>query len=281
MQELTIDGDTRLLAVIGHPVRHSLSPQMHNASFAAEGLNFVYVALEVAPEDLPAATRGAAALGFRGFNATIPHKPALVPLMDRLDEAARIAGVVNTVVIDGETLTGYNTDGSGLLEACGEAGIGTQDKRVLILGAGGTAASVAFALGQAGAAEVRIANRSPDAARRLSEELRVGVSADVEVYPLDALDEAARGAEIFVNATSLGMKEEDPLPIPARYLQEGQTVCDAVYRAGLETALIRAARERGARVVTGQRMLLYQGVQAQRLWTGHEPNVPAMEAALS
>jgi shikimate dehydrogenase len=279
-QGLTIGGHTRLLAVIGHPVRHTLSPAMHNASFAAEGLDFVYVALEVAPEDLPAATRGAAALGFRGFNATIPHKRALVPLMDDLDEAARVSGAVNTVVIDGEKLTGYNTDGSGLLEACGEGGVTVKGKSVLLLGAGGAAASAAFAFGQEGAADLRIVNRTPERALRLSEELRAVGTENVEVYPPDAIGEAAGGAEIVVNATSLGMKDEDRLPIPASYLDEGKTVCDAVYRAGQETALIREARLRGARVVTGKRMLLYQGVLAQKLWTGHEPNVQAMEAAL-
>ncbi len=233
--------------MIGYPVRHTLSPAMHNASFAAEGLDFVYVALEVTPEDLPAAVRGAAALGLRGFNATIPHKRALVPLMDDLDEAARISGAVNTVVIDGERLTGHNTDGSGLLEACREADVDVEDKCILLLGAGGAAASVAFAFGREGAAELRIVNRNPERARRLSEELRAAGMESVEVYPTDAIGTAAGGAEIVVNATSLGMKDEDPLPIPAAFLDEGKTVCDAVYRAGLETALVREARPRRAR----------------------------------
>src|ERR687894_1415961 len=127
-----ISGKTGLLALIGHPVEHSLSPAMHNASFAAEGLDYVYVALDVRPEDLPAAVRGAAALGFRGFNVTMPHKRAMIPLVDDLDEGAGISGAVNTVVIEGHKLRGHNTDGPGLVEACREAGILLGGRRVLL-----------------------------------------------------------------------------------------------------------------------------------------------------
>ena len=131
-----ISGKTRLLALIGHPVNHSLSPAMHNAAFAADGLDFVYVCLDVDPDDLPAAVKGAAALKLCGFNITMPHKRAMIPLLDELDEGARISGAVNTVVIDGSTLRGYNTDGGGMVMACQEAGIELSGRRVLLLGAG-------------------------------------------------------------------------------------------------------------------------------------------------
>ncbi len=255
---------------------------MHNASFAAEGLNFVYVALDVAPDDLTAAVRGAAALGFRGFNATMPHKRALPPLLDEVDEAARVSGAVNTVVIEGDgTLRGHDTDGGGLVEACGEAGIELSGRRVLLLGAGGAAASIAVALGDEGVAELRIVNRDAGRAGKLAGKLRAAGMENLEVYPPGTLDEAAREAEVVVNATPLGMKEGDPLPIPVEYLGDGKAVCDAVYRPGVETPLIRYARERSVRAVAGERMLLYQGVQAQRLWTGCEPNVKVMSEAIS
>jgi shikimate dehydrogenase len=277
-----IGGRTRLLALIGQPVEHSLSPRMHNASFAADGLDYVYVALDVRPQDLTSAVRGAVALGFRGFNVTMPHKRTLLPLLDEMDEATRISGAVNTVVVEESKLGGFNTDGGGLVEACQEAGIGIAGRRVLILGAGGVAASIAFAFAGEGAREMHIVNRSAARGRELSGKLRrAKEEIRVQAYPLGALGEAASRADIIVNATSLGMKEGDPLPIPVKYLDEGRAVCDAVYRPDAETSLVRLAREQGARVASGKRMLLYQGVLAQKLWTGREPNVMAMDEAIS
>ncbi len=276
-----ISGTTRLLALIGHPVEHSLSPRMHNAAFAADGLDFVYVCLDVDPDDLPAAVKGAAALKLRGFNITMPHKRAMISLLDELDEGARISGAVNTVVIDRSSLRGYNTDGGGMVMACEQAGIELSGQRVLLLGAGGAAAAIAVAFGGAGIRELNIANRSVDHAIELRNKLRgVGIE-KVVVHPLDALGEAVLETEIIVNATSLGMKEGDPLPLPAWYVEDGKAVCDAVYRPASETPLVRLARERGARVAAGDRMLLYQGVLAQKLWTGREPNVKAMDLAIS
>jgi len=277
-----ISGKTRLLALIGRPVSHSLSPAMHNASFAADGLDFVYVALDVEPEGVPAAVRGAAALGFRGFNVTMPHKRAMVPLMHELDESARVSGAVNTVVIEGPRLSGYNTDGPGLVMACKEAGVGLAGRRVLLLGAGGAAASIAVAFCDEGVGELCIVNRSVEHAGRLLEKLReAGKRTRMEVHPPDYLNEEITDSPVIVNATPLGMREDDPLPIPPELLDENSTMVDAVYRPGVETAVIRQARERGARVVTGERMLLFQGVLAQKLWTGRQPNVRAMAAALS
>jgi shikimate dehydrogenase len=255
-----ISGKTRLLALIGH---------------------FVYVCLDVVPDDLPTAVEGAAALNLRGFNITMPHKRAMIPLLDELDEGARISGAVNTVVIEDSTLRGYNTDGSGMVMACREAGVELAGKRVLLLGAGGAAAAIALALSAEGSGELRVVNRSLEHAVELRDKLCGSGLKNVEVYARDALDEATLDAEVIVNATPLGMKDGDPLPIPAEHLNEGMAVCDAVYRPDRETSLVREARERGTRAVTGERMLLYQGVQAQRLWTGREPNVKAMDDAIS
>ena len=259
-----------------------MSPRMHNASFEADGLDYVYVCLDVDPGDLPAAVRGMAALKLRGFNVTMPHKQAMVGLVDDLDEGARITGAVNTVVIDeGTGLHGYNTDGGGMVEACREAGIEVSGRRVLFLGAGGAAASIAVAMSREGAGELRVVNRSTERAEELSTKLGAAGMKGAEVYGADALDEAATDADVIVNVTPLGMKDGDPLPIPEEYLREGKAVCDAVYRPGRETPLVRRARERGARVVAGERMLLYQGVLAQKLWTGREPNVRAMSESIS
>ncbi len=259
-----------------------MSPRMHNASFSVEGMDYVYVAMDVRPEDLPAAVTGASALGFRGFNLTMPHKRAILPLLDSIDEVAAVSGAVNTVVIEDKRSRGYNTDGSGLTEACRESGVNFANRRVLLLGAGGAAAAIALALVGEGAGELRIVNRSVEHARELLSKLRkTGKEIEGEAYPCEALDEAATEAEVIVNATALGMKEEDSLPVPIEYLDGREAICDAVYSPHRETALVQRARERGAVVVTGKRMLLYQGAHAQRLWTGRESNVEAMDDAIS
>jgi shikimate dehydrogenase len=277
-----LSGRTRLLGVIGHPIAHSLSPRMHNAAFAADGADYVYVAMDIRPGNLPVAVAGLAALEFVGFNVTMPYKEEILPLVDGLDETARLAGAVNTVVVEeGGLLRGLNTDGSGFVEACKEAGVTFAGRRVLILGAGGAAAAIAVAVLREGASRLYLANRTArkaeDLRARLSE---VALGAEIQVCPFDEVGDAAAEAEVLINATYLGMKEGQPLPLPPESLTAEKVVCDAVYLAGKETGLIRRARKVGACVVPGGRMLLYQGVQAQRVWTGREPNVEVMSDAL-
>src|SRR5215204_1987235 len=272
-----ISGKTGLLALVGQPVGHSLSPAMHNAAFVADGLDFVYVCLDVDPDDLPTAVRGLEALKLRGFNVTMPHKRAMIPLVDELDEEARISGAVNTVVIEDSGLRGFNTDGGGMVMACEEAGIELPGRSVLLLGAGGAAAAIAVAFGKAGVGELHIANRNVERAAQLRDELHGTGMNTLVVHHLEALPEA----EIVINATPLGMKEGDPMPLPFGYVREGRAFCDVVYRPGTLTPLVRLARERDVPVVAGDRMLLYQGVLAQKLWTGREPNVKVMDQAIS
>jgi shikimate dehydrogenase len=181
------------------------------------------------------------------------------------------------VVIEDSGLRGFNTDGGGMVIACQEAGIELPGRSVLLLGAGGTAAAIAVAFGKAGVGELHIANRNVEHAAQLREELHGTGMKGLVVHHLDALPDV----EIVINATPLGMKEGDPMPVPSGYVREGRAFCDAVYRPGTETPLVRLARERGVPVVAGDRMLLYQGVLAQKLWTGREPNVKAMDSAIS
>jgi shikimate dehydrogenase len=276
-----------LLGVIGHPIGHSLSPRMHNAAFASEktsrdGLDWVYVPMDVRPERLTAAVGGLAALGFTGFNVTMPHKEAILPFMDELDETARLAGAVNTVVVDGERFRGLNTDGDGFVEACGEAGVALTGRWVLILGAGGAAAAIAVAVLNEGVSQLYVANRTVRKAEELRAKLsEVASGAEVLACSLEEAGDITEEVGIIINATYIGMKEKDPLPLPAGSLTAEKVICDAVYVAGGETALIRRAREAGARTVSGERMLLYQGVQAQRVWTGREPDVEVMSDALA
>jgi shikimate dehydrogenase len=279
---MNLSGRTRLLGVIGHPIGHTLSPNMHNASFAATGLDYVYVAMDVSPENLPAAVSGLRALGFRGFNVTMPHKEAILPLLDEVDEVARITEAVNTVVAEEDELHGTNTDGSGFVEACAESGIGFEEARVLLVGAGGSAAAIAVAVLGEGARELRILNRSRWRGEKLQDRLRGAYpGAAIPLYDVSEPDDAARGADAVINATYLGMKNEDPLPVPVNCLGANTAVCDAVYVPNGETRFVRLAKERGLRALAGERMLLYQGVQAQRIWTGEEPDVLAMSDAIS
>lgn len=279
-----ITGKTKLLGLMGRPVEHSLSPAMHNAAFSAEGLDYVYVAMDVNPEKLPEAVRGAVALGFRGFNLTMPHKEKVIPLLDEIDGAAKVSGAVNTVVIGDSKLRGHNTDGSGLVEAFREAEVKVSDQTVFLLGAGGAASAIAFALREEGAGELHVFNRNVARAEDLAKKVeRAGKGDGIYVHPLESLAASETTPDILINATSLGMKDGDPLPIPNTYLETlpgHATVADAVYRPGDRTSLLHAAAGLGLRTINGQRMLLYQGVHAQKLWTGLEPNARVMDEKL-
>jgi shikimate dehydrogenase len=212
----------------------------------------------------------------------MPHKEAILPLLDELDEAAKVSGAVNTVVVEERRLRGANTDGSGFVEACDESGVSFEEARVLVVGAGGAAAAIAVAVLGESVRELRILNRSRWRAEKLRERLREAYPGPgISVHDATDPEGAARGADVIVNATYLGMKGDDPLPVPAGGLEVDTAVCDAVYRPGTETRFIRLAKERGLRAVPGGRILLYQGVQAQRIWTGKEPDVRAMSDALS
>lgn len=270
------------MGVIGHPIAHSLSPQMHNAAFAADEVDCAYVAMDVLPERLESAVNGLVALGFIGFNVTMPHKENVIPLLDGLDEAARVAGAVNTVTIRDGVLRGMNTDGSGFIEACAESEVEFGGKKVLLLGAGGAASAIAVAVLGERAREVVIANRTVGKAERLVEKIsRFSRGSKLDAIPLNGAVEKAADAEVIVNTTYLGMKSDDKLPIPVECLEPGKVVCDAVYRRGVDTDLVRRAQELGAKTVSGAWMLLYQGVQAQRVWTGREPNVEVMKDAIN
>jgi len=186
-------------------------------ALAASGVDYVYVAMDVLPEDLPAAVSGLGALGFRGFNVTMPHKEAILPLLDEVDEAARASGAVNTVVVEERGLRGANTDGSGFVEACGESGVGFDGAKVLVVGSGGAAIAVAV-LGD-GAGELRIFNRSRWRAEKLRDRLQEQYPrAAISVYDVTAPQGAAWDADVIVNATYLGMKDGDPRPLPASCL---------------------------------------------------------------
>ena len=287
---------TRLLAVFGAPVRHSASPAMHNAALQELGLDWTYVACPVAPEHLREALGGAQRMGFAGVNLTVPHKELAVSMMDELDGSAREYGAVNTVVFEAEDaeglwrpvgqmrdvagpvrMRGYNTDADALVRALGEdLSIEPRSSRVLLLGAGGAARAAALRLADEGVGELWLVNRTRERALALAKEVASrSLVTDVRVgYP-------PGDVEVVLNATSLGLREADALPLDTAQFPLGHSdgVFDMVYRPA-ETQLLRLAREAGCRTANGLGMLLYQGAAALELWTGRTAPVETMRRAL-
>lgn len=276
---MEIGGQTRLVAIVGDPVAHSRSPAMHNAAFRALGLDLAYVALRVSPESLRAAIGGVRALGFAGLNVTVPHKQAIVPLLDRVTPRARAIGAVNTVVRRGRALEGDNTDAEGFLRSLSRLRFRARGRSVVILGAGGSARAVVWALAGAGAARIRILNRTPR--RALSVAALARGRATVEVGPLESAAEPAvvEGADLVVNCTSLGLDGRSAPSVAVEATPERCLFYDLVYGAA-QTPFVRAARRRRRRAVDGKSMLVEQAAAAFRLWTGRRAPIETMSAAL-
>jgi len=263
-----IDQRTLLYAVVGWPVGHSLSPIMHNAAFAAAGINAVYLAFPV--RNIAGCMAGVRALAIRGLSVTIPHKSAVIPHLDALDEWATEIGAVNTVVNRDGRLIGYNTDAAGALKALEER-ISLAGRRCVILGAGGAARAIAFAVRDKVAA-LTVANRSPGRGRALAQSL--GCS----FISLDELKGVQ--ADLLIQTTPVGMAPGDrACPVPEQILKEGMAVMDIIYNP-LETKLLAMARSRGCVTITGLSMFIHQGGEQFRLWTGGEPPIPAMTRAV-
>jgi len=263
-----INQHTQLYGVIGSPVGHSLSPSMHNAAFSALQLNAVYLAFEVA--DLQGCLAGVRALGIRGLSVTIPHKEAVMPLLDSLDHRAACIGAVNTIVNRDGKLVGYNTDGSGALRAL-EDRISVAGRTCLLVGAGGAARAIGFVLKEGGAS-ITVANRSAERGQALARFL--GCS----FVPLAQLPKIA--ADLLVQTTPVGMAPQaDQCPVPEDVLRTGMTVMDIIYNP-LETRLLQIARSRGCRTINGLAMFVYQGAEQFRLWTGLQPPIEEMQQAV-
>ncbi len=269
-------GSTRVAAVIGRPVRHSLSPVMHNAAFAASGLDWVYVAFEVPDGGAAAALDAVRALGIEGLSVTMPHKTDVARAVDRCSVVAEQLDAVNCVRRVGGQLVGENTDGEGLMRSLREsAGFDAAGQRCVVLGAGGAARAVVLALAAAGAAEVAVVNRS----RERAEQAAALAGPVGRVRGVDAVD----GAALVVNATPVGMAgtaggAADDSPVAAARLGPGQVIADLVYHP-LRTPLLELAALRGAAQVSGLGMLLHQAGLAFELWTGVPAPIEAMRVA--
>ncbi len=259
----------KIYGVFGDPIGHSLSPAMQNAAFRALNLDACYHAFRVSEEQLREAILGANAMGFGGLNLTIPLKEPALELVES-DELARDIGAVNTVAF-GRGILGYNTDGMGALLALEDSGIKVKGKSVVIIGAGGAAKAIAYTLAKK-EADIAIINRTSDRAVELAEHVG-GIG-----YGLDSLERLVPEADVIINATSVGMRQDDPKLIHRKLLHKGQVVFDIIYNR--QTELLEDAVDAGAIAIDGVMMLVYQGVKALEIWTGLKAPVDIMERAV-
>jgi shikimate dehydrogenase len=273
-----------LVGIIGYPLGHSLSPPMHNAAFKHLGLDFHYVPFPIKPEDLADGLEGLKSLNMVGCNVTIPYKEHIIPFLDQLDVEAKMLGAVNTIVNRDGMLWGYNTDSSGFLRSLVEdLGFNIAGKKALILGAGGAARAVAFALAKAGIEGMVITNRSFGKGQKLAEDVQGYYPCRVQACLLEpqTLKERLSSAQLLVNTLPLGMYPhvEGMPPIQPEWLEPSLTVCDLIYNPP-KTRLLEMAEKQGCTILNGEGMLVYQGAEAFKLWTGQEAPVSIMRNIL-
>jgi len=272
-----------LVGVLGQPVAENPTGIMQEAAFAACGLNWRYLTMEVPPERLQDALTGVRALGMQGINLTIPHKVAVIPYLDGLSEEARLIGAVNTVRRDGNRLIGENTDGKGFLRGVKQdAGVDPKGKRVVMLGAGGAARAIATELILAGVSQLIVVNRSVVRGEALVTHLVDGMKADVRFQPWAGTYIVPSDADILVNATAIGLYP-DVKATPDISLAAAKSdllVCDAVFNPPV-TGLLALAKDRGMPVLDGLSMLVYQGVIGFEMWTGQKAPEAVMKEALA
>jgi shikimate dehydrogenase len=270
-----IDSNTILFGVIGNPIRHSKSPIMMNRAFRETGINGVYTAIHITSDRIADFAAGVRAMGIRGINVTIPHKLDIMAVLDEIDAGAHAIGAVNTIVNDAGKLIGYNTDGIGYVRSLKEeAENSLAGKRIVVIGAGGAARGIVYALTGEQPARITIANRSLDRAKELANLFQD--KADIEVIENESLQAACLQADIVINTTSVGMFPNlDATPIDAEWLKPGAVASDLIYNP-LKTKFLQQAEQRGCRIHGGLGMFINQGAFAFEYWTGQPAPVAAM-----
>ncbi|MDP3066740.1 MAG: shikimate dehydrogenase [Methanobacteriaceae archaeon] len=273
-----ITGKTALVGIVGDPVEHSLSPPMHNAAFQHLKLDYVYVPFHVPAKNLENAIKGAKDMGIKGLNITIPHKTAVIRYLDEVDQAAQLIGAVNTLKFTEDKIKGYNTDGVGAVKAIEEI-ITVKDKKVVIMGAGGAARAVAFQLILNGIQKLSIANRTPEKAEQLARDIKSKLEFSSRVVNFSELE--LTSTDILINTTPVGMHpHEDQKPLVTSEMMHPELVVNDIIYNPLRTGFLKEAEDSGAKTVNGTKMLVYQGVEAFRIWTGVNPPVEVFTEAL-
>ena len=276
---MKIKGSTNIVGLIGHPVEHSFSPPMHNAAFEALGMDYAYVAFDVNPNELKSAISGAKSLNIKGFNVTIPHKIGVIEFLDEIDEVAGLIGAVNT--IDFKEMKGYNTDGIGAVKAIEEV-TSIENKNVIVAGAGGASRAISFYIAKYGADTLTVLNRNVEKAQNLAGDvLDSGLMNEVKYASISEINEYLSDGYILINTTPVGMHPNVNVDSIATSddMHEDLVVFDAVYNPN-ETVLIKEAIKANAKPVYGIKMLLYQGAESFKIWTGVDAPVDVMEKAL-
>lgn len=284
MTTIVISGRTRICGIMGYPVGHSFSPLMYNAAFQERALDYVYVPFAVEPVLLPAAVEAIRALELVGVNVTVPHKQAVLPLLDEISDEARLIGAVNTVINDSGCLIGDNTDGKGFLRSLLEqSGCNPAGKTALIIGAGGAARAVAVRLALSGVKRIVLYNRSKERAAELAKLLieKTGVPVEVALWPEKGAKSLLAPTDLVVQATPVGMTPEQNsvVPLPDSFFRPGQVVFELIYNPE-QTILMQRAARTGALVLNGLGMLLYQGVLSFEMWTGEVAPLEVMRESL-
>jgi len=267
----SINGKTKVLAVIGNPIEHSLSPQIHNTLCKELGLNYVYVPFKVETAFLEEAVKGFKAAGMLGFNVTIPHKQNIMPYLDEITPEAELMEAVNTVKISEGRLIGYNTDGIGFIRSLKANDVDVKEKKVVIIGAGGASRGIAVKMALEGAAEIIILNRTLEKAQEISHVINSKIKkiAKADHMNQEILFHYANNCDIFINTTPIGMyPHENDCPIEdMNFLTENTVVCDLIYNPK-KTVFLKKAEEKGCKIINGWGMLLYQAIEAFEIWTG-------------
>ena len=279
---MQITGQTKIVGIIGDPIKHSRSPQIHNAAIAALGLDYVYVPFHVQPDNLGAAIEGFKVINVVGINVTIPHKQSVIPYLDEISREATLIGAVNTLIFKEGTIAGENTDAPGFLQAMQEDGFeAPQGGSAVVIGAGGSARAIVVALALAGVQTICITNRTVSRAVTLATDLSEKM--DVSIYGIGLddpkLPSAVGASQLIVNTASTSMDVSHPLLIDPEWLEPQSIVYDIVYTPP-ETRLLQAAAEKGCHTIGGLGMLVHQGAIAFEKWTGVNPPVEVMRQAL-
>ena len=272
---MNITGKTKVYALIGNPVSHSLSPIMQNYAFKERGINGTYVAFSVEEDELEEALKGMWALGISGANVTVPHKEGVIPFLENITPRSKLLGAVNTLIRGEKGYIGDNTDGQGLLMALAkEKNWSPREKEIVIFGAGGSARAVSISFALEGARNITIINRNIAKGQKIAQIINNSTQTDARAIGWDDinLETIITGSQGIINTTTLGMAPsiDQMVPVDPRWFQSGQLVVDLIYNP-LETKLLKEAKNKGANTYNGLAMLAYQGALAFSLWTGQEP----------
>lgn len=277
---MTISGSSQIYGLIGYPVKHTLSPIMHNAWFSRLNIDAIYLPFEVRPENLEKALQALTALSMSGVNVTIPYKECCMKYLDKIDYDAELIGAVNTISVENNKLIGFNTDGRGFINSLKEVGISSKSKKVFIIGAGGAARAIGFCLVREGTESLRFYDIDKERTVKLVEAIKKRFEA-VNIYTClkEELSEQIKQSDILINATPVGLKDTDPLIVEPDWLSNNIIVYDLIYNP-TQTKLMKVCKDKGIKAYNGLGMLIHQGVLSFKIWTGKDVPIDTMREVL-